>query len=190
MKKVGVLALLALGGALCGCGTAPNNNITTTAGGEWEAGLSGGGVLGSQLGFVTGFNVTDTTGVANEPLDITSFGVLNAQGCFPTGQDSNNGNVQSGVATLTTNSSGQVSGSMTYTITAPTGNILTLSTSPNGGVSGTSNGTPTTTGTLSNGVVWGTWTLQSSNTSCIGDAASPITGNFVMCQGAATCTVP
>ena len=189
MKKVAVLVLLVLGVLLCGCGTPPNNNITTTAGGEWEASLTGGGVLGSQLGFVTGFNVTDTTGTPNASLSITSFGFFNAQSCFPNGL---NVNSETGSATLITNSSGQVSGSMTYTISSTTSsNVLTLTAaSPSGGVSGTSNGTPTTTGTLSNGVVWGTWSLQSSDTSCIGTAASPITGNFIMCQGTATCTIP
>jgi len=77
-----------------------------------------------------------------------------------------------------------VTGTLTLTVQSitPAGNTLTL----NGNVTGTSNGTIGTTGTLSNGVVAGTWSL----TGGAGDPSCTGGGNFLMCQGAATCTVP
>jgi hypothetical protein len=57
-----------------------------------------------------------------------------------------------------------------------------------GVLTGTSNGTTTTTGTLSNGVVVGSWSLAPGSSA--DPACTPISSNaaFVMCQGAATCT--
>jgi predicted transcriptional regulator len=63
---------------------------------------------------------------------------------------------------------------------SPAGNTLTMS----GNVTGTSNGTPTTTGILSNGVVVGTWTLSGG----AGDSSCAGSGNFIMCQGTSTCS--
>ena len=90
-----------------------------------------------------------------------------------------------GSASFGTNTgTGQVTGTLTYNVqsSVPPGNLLTL----NGQLSGISNGTTTTLGTLSNGVVWGTWTLQPGPQSpdCSG------TGNFIMCEGTATCSIP
>jgi hypothetical protein len=62
------------------------------------------------------------------------------------------------------------------------GNVLTLT----GDLTGTSNGTTSTTGTLSNGVVVGTWTL----TGGAGDPSCTGNGDFLMCQGNNTCTAP
>jgi hypothetical protein len=186
MKKVfAVFILLALGLAVgsCGSGT-PTNAITTSTTGNWEAQLTGGTAQASQLNFVTGFNVTDTTGISNEPLDVTAFAFINNGKCFTNGT---NGTTWAGSATLITGSSGQVSGSLTFVVTSATSsNVLTLNTSPTGGVSGTSNGTTTTTGTLSGGIAWGTWQLTGGQ----GDPSCQGTGNFIMCQGTATCTIP
>ena len=156
MKKLAFLTLLALAFAVSSCGTSPNTNPTTStsATGFWEAQLVGGTGEASKLGFVTAFNVINIG-----PLDITSFGFFNAGACFANGVD---GSTEAGTAAFTTNiSTGQVTGSLTYTVTSsiPAGNILTLTT-PGGGLTGTSNGTTTTTGTLSNGVAVGTWAVN------------------------------
>jgi hypothetical protein len=195
MKKVAVLILIALELGVCGCGhTTPTNNITTTTAGNWEAQLIGGTGAASQLNFVTAFNVTDTTGVSNRPLDITGFSFFNAGACFTNGVGTS---TEAGTATLNTSSTGQVTGSLNFTVTSvtPAGDKLQLTTDPlnnlpPGGVSGTSNGTTTTTGTLSNGIVWGNWSLQTSNTGCVTTAPTTVYGTFIMCQGTSTCTVP
>jgi hypothetical protein len=180
MKKLAFLTLLALAFAISSCGnTTPTNVTNTQAAGNWEAQLTRLTGDATGLSFVTAFSVTNVG-----PLDITGFGFLNSGECFATGKDNE---TVSGSASFTTASTGQVTGQLTYTVNSitPAGNVLTL-TSPAGGLTGTSNGTTTTTGTLSNGVVQGTWTLTPGpNTpNCTG------TGNFLMCQGAATCTVP
>jgi len=185
MKKLAILAMLALEFAVCGCGANPPTTVTTTTSGNWEAQLFGGTGPTAQLNFVTSFNVTDTTGITNEPLDITGFGFFNAGSCFTLGPTAV---TESGTATLNTNSAGQVTGTLNLVVNSTTsGSVLTL----NGNLTGTSNGTTTTTGTLSNGVVVGNWTLTpgASDQSC----ATPANANsatFIMCQSAATCTVP
>ena len=183
MKKVAILALLALELAVSGCNTGtPSTTVTTTTSGNWEAEMTGGIGPASELNFVTAFAVTSTNGGSSQALNITGFGFINSAACFVSGE------TESGSASLTTNSTNQVSGSMTYTVTSgtPAGNVLTLTTSPNGGVSGTASGTPGTTGTLSNGVAWGSWTLTAGpdTPDCAGS------GTFIMCQGSNTCTVP
>jgi len=179
MKKLAILALLALELGVCGCGNStPKNSTTTTAAGNWEALLSGGKGAASLLNFVTTFNVTDTSGANNQPLDITGFSFFNAGACFANGTGTS---TETGSATLNTSGTNQVTGTLTFTVVSvtPAGNTLSLT----GNLTGTSNGTTTTTGTLSSGVVSGTWTLTGSS-DCTGG------GNFIMCQGADTCTVP
>ena len=191
MKKLALLLVLAVELAVCGCGNPPIKTVVTTnTSGNWEAQLFSNNAPVSDLNFVTSFNITNTTNttVSNEPLDITGFGFFNSGPCFDTGLTSE---TEVGTATLNTNNAGQVTGSLTFTITSTTipGNVLTLTTSPNGALTGISNGTTTTTGTLSKGVVVGTWTLKSSNSSC--NNSNPNNPNtFLMCQGAATCTPP
>jgi len=188
MKKVAFLILLALAVAVSSCGTGkPSTTVTTKTSGNWEARLLGGTGAASQLNFVTQFSVTTQNGGSSQAIDTTGFGFINATACFlPSTNQS-----YSGQATLNTNSSNQVSGSMTYTVTSgtPAGDVLTLTTGSNGGVSGTASGAPGTTGTLSNGVIWGTWTLQSSNPNCPNVTTSQ-NAPFVMCQGNVTCTIP
>jgi hypothetical protein len=192
MKNVAILAVLALELAVCSCGYyPPRNSITTTTTGNWEAQLLGGTGPTSQLNFVTSFNFTSFTGEGGQPLDITGFGFFNGGECFQIGEFAES---EEGSATLNTSTAGQVTGTMTYVVTSVTnGNVLTLSTADaahGGGVSGTSNGTTTTTGTLSNGVVWGTWTLKSPDPKSPCNIPQSAGNTFIMCQGTNTCTVP
>ncbi|MGB8061910.1 MAG: hypothetical protein WCF26_08450 [Candidatus Sulfotelmatobacter sp.] len=189
MKKLALLLVLAVELAVCGCGNPPIQTVvTTSSSGNWEAQLFSNNAPVSNLNFVTSFNITNTTGFPKEPLDITGFGFFNSGPCFDTGLTKE---TEVGTATLDTDNAGQVTGSFTFTITSITipGNVLTLTTSPNGALTGISNGTTTTTGTLSQGVVVGTWTLKSSNPSC-NNSNPNNTNTFLMCQGAATCTPP
>ncbi len=180
MKKLALLAtalLLAVGG----CGNIPPRSVTsTTAGGNWEAQLTGGTGQASLLNFVVSFTVTNTG-----PLDITGFAFLNSGACFATGL---NAATETGKATLNTVSSGFVTGSLDLTITSnnPPGNVLTLTTL-DGGLTGNSNGTTSTTGTLSNGVAIGTWQITGGkgDSSCDNQG-----GTFIMCQDKTTCSPP
>jgi hypothetical protein len=177
MKKLAFLTLLALAFAVSSCGNSTPTDVTNTqAGGNWEALLTGGTGEASKLNFVTAFSVTNSG-----PLDITGFGFINSGACFATGLNVEN---ESGTADFTTSSTNQVTGTLSFTVNSinPPGNTLALT----GNLTGTSNGTTTTTGTLSNGVVSGTWAL----TGGAGDPSCTGTGNFIMCQGKATCTVP
>lgn len=177
MRKLAILILLALGIAALACG---HSNlalpIETTTNGYWEAQLIGGIGDASQLNFVTNFSVTNTNGGSTEQLSIPSFEFINIQPCFLT-------QTPTGTADLTTNTENQVSGTITYTITSltPSGNVLTLTSTD---VSGSTNGATYTS--LTNGVVVGTWELKGGQGSsdCAGS------GTFVMCQGAATCSIP
>ena len=191
MKKLALLLVLAVELTVCGCGNPPIKTVVTTnTSGNWEAQLFSNNAPVSDLNFVTSFNITNTTNttVSNEPLQITGFGFFNSGACFDTGLTKE---TEVGTATLDTNNAGQVTGSLTLTITSTTipGNVLTLTTSPNGALTGVSNGTTTTIGTLSKGVVVGSWTLKSSNQSCNNPNTNG-TNTFVMCQGAATFTPP
>ncbi|MGA2099940.1 MAG: hypothetical protein ABSG34_02500 [Candidatus Sulfotelmatobacter sp.] len=180
MKKLALMVLV-LELAVCGCGNnTRSTTVTTSTSGNWEAQMIGG--MGPGLNFVTSFTVTSTTGFTPQPLDITGFGFFNEGACFSTGNDAE---TETGTATLNTAGSGAVTGGLTFTVNSTTipGNVLTL-TSVNG-LTGTSNGTTSTTGTLTNGIVVGTWSLTStSNSSCAGS------GTFIMCQGTSTCTPP
>lgn len=176
MKKLALMALLALEMLVCGCGNSTPTNVTNTqANGNWEAQLTGGSGQTALLNFVTTFNVVD-----QGPLNITGFGFFNSGACFATGTTAES---ESGNANFGTNSSNQVSGTLSMTITSTTtGSVLNLK----GNLTGTSNGTTTTTGTLSNGVVVGNWTITpgSSATTCTGIPQ----GTFIMCQNQTTCT--
>lgn len=182
MKKLAILMVLALELAVCGCGTTPPSTITNTQTvGNWEAKLSGGTGPASQLNFVTSFNVTN-----NGPLGDIIVGFYNDGSCFSTGE---NVTSESGTAAFTTNTqTDQVTGTLTLTVNSitPSGNILTL-TSYDGGLTGFSNGTSSTTGTLSSGVVVGTWALTGP---CASSETPPPSGTFVMCQGTTTCSPP
>ena len=175
MKKLALLALVALEICVSACGNnAPNSNIITQSGNSnWEATLSGGEGQDTLLNFGTSFSAGEGGGT----LDVTAFSFFNQGACFPAALTA------SGSAVLTTNSSDQVTGTLTFTVTSTT-STLTL----NGSVTGTSSGSTATTGNLSNGVVQGTWKLTSTDTNCVSSGTAG--GPFLMCQGAATCTVP
>jgi hypothetical protein len=180
MKKLAILLAIALELAVGGCGNnTPTSTITTTANtSAWEAQLTGGTGQASLLNFVVTFSV-NTTG----PLDVTGFAFFNQGACFAT---TANSQTVSGTTTLTTSNNLTVTGPFSLTIKSNSNsNSLALT----GTVTGTSNGTTTTIGTLSNGVVTGTWTLNSSDSNCTGGGSSPPSGTFIMCQGAATCSV-
>lgn len=182
MKKVVILLVMALEFAVCGCSyNTPRTSPLTQTAGNWEAQLvTPAGGQASLLNFVVGMSVISGGG-----MDITGFAFFNQGACFSTGLTAQ---TETGNASFTTNvSTGLVTGDLTLTITSTTnGSVLKLTTYPNG-LTGTSNGTLTSTGTLSNGVAVGTWTLTpgSSATGCTAQ-----TGTFIMCQGAATCTPP
>ena len=182
MKKLAILMVLALELAVCGCGTTPPSTVTNTQTvGNWEAKLIGGTGAASQLNFVTSFNVTN-----NGPLGDIIVGFYNDGACFSTGE---NVTSESGTAAFTTNTqTDQVTGTLTLTVNSitPQGNALTL-TSYDGGLTGISNGTSSTTGTLSSGVVVGTWGLTGP---CVSGETPPPSGTFVMCQGTTTCSPP
>jgi len=183
MKKSAILVLLALELVVSGCGGGSSTTSTaTTNANNWEAELSGGTGSASELSFVTEFTVSDTVSGTTQPLNIIGFGFINQGACFVSGQ------TETGNASLTTGSTDNVAGSMTYTVKSgvPSGNTLTLTTSPNGGVSATSSGNSATTGNLSSGIVWGDWKLTGGQ----GDASCAGSGTFIMCQNAATCTIP
>jgi hypothetical protein len=206
MKQLAIITLFALALALYGCSTTTIRNanqiITNISSGNWEAQLTGGIGSVAGLNFVTQFTVTNTTGQNTAALDITGFSFINAGSCFGNNLGAAAAS-EAGSSTLNTDSTGQVSGSMDFAVTssaaggAQAGNVLMLTTAsitengialPPGGVSGTSSGTSTTTGTLSHGVVWGNWSLTSTDTKCI--PTSPVYGAFIMCQGVASCSIP
>jgi len=176
MTKFSLVVLLALALLLSGCG-ATNNTTTnndTSASGSWEAQLTGGTDQASLLNFVSTFSVTNSG-----PIDVTGFAFFNAGSCFNNGTDAES---VSGDATLVTSSTSAVTGTLNMTIASSTnGSVLTLT----GDLTGTSSGTSTTSGTLSNGVVVGSWSLTpgAKATGC-----NAGTGDFVMCQGKATCS--
>jgi len=177
MKKLALVVLLAVELVVCGCGATNNtsNTTDTQATGNWEALLTGGTDQASLLNFVTTFTVTNSG-----PLDITGLAFFNQGACFATGTDAENA---TGNANFSTSSTNTVNGTLNLTVTSATnGSVLTLNP---GSLTGNSNGTTTTTGTLSNGVVIGTWTLT-PGTGVKGCNAAQ--GNYLLCQNATTCT--
>jgi len=178
MKKLLItLMVLALELSVCACGSSPTtstvNNTTTT--GNWEAQLTGGTEQASLLNFVVTFTVTNSG-----PLDITGLGFFNQSACF---SNLAADQTETGTASFTTSNAGQVTGTLSLNVKSNTnGTVLALT----GQLTGTSNGTTTTVGSLSKGVVVGTWTLTPGTNA---SSCNSGTGNFVMCQGAATCSV-
>ena len=185
MRRLAILVLLALEFAVCGCANNTPSTVTNTSTtGNWEAQLinpSGG--QASLLNFVVSFNVTNSG-----PLKIIGFGFFNDNTCFA--KDFNS-QTEIGNASFTTDSAGHVTGTLSLKITSSTtGSVLTLTSNPDG-LTGTSNGTTTTTGTLSNGKVVGTWTLTPGATASAKgcNAVNAPDATFVMCQNAPCSTV-
>ena len=180
MKKLAILFVLAPALFVCACGgRTVTPTPTTQTNGNWEAQLTNGSGQSSLLNFVVAFSVNNTG-----PLNIAGLSFFNQNSCFQTGL---NTETESGTATLSTSNAETVSGPFTLTVTAAgTGTKLIL----NGTISGTSNGTTTSTGTLSSGSVVGTWYLEpgaNADSSCVGIPQSN-NATFIMCQGATTCT--
>jgi hypothetical protein len=150
MKKFALLALVALEILVCACGTSTNSTTpvtTTSASGNWQASLVGGRGQSGALDFVTSFSV----GQGGGTLSFTALTFLTTNSCFVSGQS------VSGNATLTTDSSNNVTGTLNITVNSgtPSGNSLILSGTT---VTGTSN-----KGVLTSGKVTGTWTLTGGN---------------------------
>jgi hypothetical protein len=152
MKKVAIFGLLALELAFSGCGSSSPTTAASDTSGVWQAVMSGGAGEASALSFVTKFSVN-----GDGSLTISSFNFLNTdpQACFVSGQ------TESGTANVSTDSTGLVTGTVTYVVQSgtPAGNTLTLT--------GTENGTTIT----------GTWALTGSG-ACTGS------GNFTMTRSA------
>ena len=181
MKKLAILMVLALELAVAGCGTTTPTVTNTSTSGNWEAQLIGGTGEASKLNFITAFNVENSG-----PLSDITIAFINQGACFATPTDGPT-TTESGTAAFTTNTAtNQVTGTLTLTVSSNlSGNQLVLTSYPNG-LTGTSNGTTTTTGVLSNGVVVGTWQLTGGS----GDPSCAGTGTFLMCQGTNSCVAP
>jgi hypothetical protein len=182
MKKFAILLVMALEVALGACAyNAPRQQAITSTAGNWETQLINGTGQASLLNFVVGMSV-----ITNGGLDITGFSFFNQNACFTTGltAESEAGNV----SFTTNNTTGQVVGSLNLTVTSnTTGSVLELNSDPNG-LTGVSNATLNTPGTLSNGVAVGNWKLTPG--SGAGSGCTAQSGRFLMCQGATTCSPP
>jgi hypothetical protein len=165
MKKLAILALLALEIIVCSCGNSTTTTTTqTSAGGKWQVVMLGGTGQSSALDFITSF----TVGSGGGTLSVTTLSFLNTQACFVSNATA------SGSAVLTTDSSNNVTGTLTYSVVSgvPAGNTLTLDGTA---VTGTAS-----SGALSGGKVTGNWTL----TGAAGDSSCTGGGTFTMTQSA------
>jgi len=177
MKKLAILIVMALEIAVCGCGASKNTSteVNTSTSGNWEAQLTGGTAQASLLNFTINFSVTNSG-----PLDITNLSFFNQGACFGT---TINDTKETGTANFSTASNGTVNGTLDLTVNSTSSsNSLALT----GTLTGNSSATAGTAGTLSNGVVVGTWTLSGG----AGDPSCTGSGTFLMCQGNNTCTAP
>lgn len=158
MKEVAILLLLAL--MLNGCGST-TATVQTASGGVWQSEMVGGEITG--LSFVTQF-----TAASDGTLSVSNFQFLTQVdgGCFPvTLQTSPTGNLQA-----TYNAADQVVPPLSFSfVVQGMGNTLTLTGTS---MTGTLN---TTTNTLSNGIILGTWKVQ-------GGTGCNTSGQFTMTQ--------
>lgn len=148
MKKFAIILLVALELAVAGCGSS-QTTAAADASGTWQAVLTGGAGEGSVLSFNTKFSVNNDGSVS-----VSSISFLTVGTCFVSGQTG------SGTATLTTDSTGLVTGDVTFIVQSgtPAGNTLTL------------------TGTESGSTITGNWTLTggAGSDDCVGG------GDFTM----------
>jgi hypothetical protein len=189
-KQLAILGVLALQLAVLSCGNSvPYNTIATSTNGNWEAKLLGGTGQAAELNFVVGIQLTNNFGTL-EPVIVSGLGFFNSSKCFQPSSVNGATSVNvNGNAEFTATSSAQITGTLSLTVNSitPPGNTLVLTAAPpNGGLSGTSSGTTSTVGTLTNGVAWGTWQLTGGQ----GDASCAGGGTFLMCQSGVTCTIP
>ena len=185
MRRLAFLVLLALEFAVCGCANNTPSTVTNTStAGNWEAQLiNPTGGEASLLNFIVSFKVKNSG-----PLSIDGFSFFNDNTCFAKDFKSQ---TETGNASFTTDSTGHVKGTLSLKITSSTtGSVLTLTSNPDG-LTGTSNGTTTTIGTLSNGQVVGTWTLTPGATASAKgcNAVNAPDATFVMCQNLPCSTV-
>jgi hypothetical protein len=170
-----VVPFLLIAIALSSCGSSNNTNLTAqqaqaAAGGVWSAEVVGGEGSISGFSFITDFNLTDTGA-----LTINYFQFLTTESgsdaCFPA-----DGGSESGTITLSNvnGSNFQVNGTFSFKVQA-NGNTLTL----NGALTGTA----TTTGTLTDGSVTGTWSITGSP-----HCTDTKGGTFTMTQSTTTTT--
>jgi hypothetical protein len=131
MKKFAILGLMAMALVLSSCGNDQTAAAADTSG-NWQAVLTGGAGEASVLSFNTSFSVNN-----DGSLSVSNLAFLTTGTCFVSG------GTASGTATVTTDSTGLVTGSVNYVVQSgsPAGNTLTLV--------GTEDGTTIT----------GTWTL-------------------------------
>jgi hypothetical protein len=164
MKELAILLSLVL--MLSGCGN--TNSVQAGVGGIWSASLTGGDGEASGFSFVAQFTLSGSS-LSFSSLQFINFNQTGNQqeSCFPLSPPTSS---DTGTSQLSANSAGQVTGTMSITVTSG-GNTLTLTSTT---VSGTIN---TTTNVLSNGVVTGNW-MVTGTTGCSG------VGTFTMTQTA------
>ena len=162
MKKLAIVALLAVGCFLAGCGTS-TTPLTQNAGGNWEATLVGENAGINVFNFVTTFTVTNS-GV----LQVSYLGFLTTGPCFALTGEQVGGNF------TITSAADDPTATANVTFTVQGASLLSMT--------GTALGT---TNTATNVTTWtsvtGTWTLTGGN-NCAG------TGTFTMCPNAETCS--
>ena len=174
MKKlaiVGLLALLAVGFFLAGCGT--TKTPAQEAGGNWEATFAAGDPPVNQtlFNFETSFSVS-----GSGALVVTNLNFLTAGPCFAA---SGLGATVGGKWDVTSAPSDPIAqANVTFTVQGG-GNTLSLT----GTATGVEN---TVTQVASWNSVTGSWALT-GNSNCIGSATAP-GGTFKMCPNATTCT--
>jgi len=144
MKKITAIALLGLSLILSSCGA--NSHLVGNINGLWKATLSSSGAD-------TFTFMTDLTVNADGSLGSTSFNLtLNSTPCtFPS-------TTESGSFTISGNFNGQVSGTFHYVIESTGVEVNTL----------------TLDGTVSGGVISGTWKVTGATANCTGN------GTFTM----------
>lgn len=143
MKKLAVAMLLMMGLAMVGCGSNSNNGGNIN--GNWTATLAD---TSQNPVFNLSMHLTDN---GNGTVNVANLTFSSNSSCFVSGT------TETGTFGLTGNFNGNVSGTFGMTITSgsPSGNVLTL------------------TGTVNGGTVSGKWTLTGS-AECTGS------GNFTM----------
>lgn len=189
MKKLAFLALLAIAAMLSSCGSNQIQELPTSSiSGNWEAQLTGGTGMVSNLNFLINFNLFVTNNSPTQNVNVNDFSWLNSNSCFPPVP-----NVTPPAVQLTNNINNQtITGSIVFTIKSPTGTILNLSADPNAAPpTGQLLATATSSnGVVTNGGVNGMWWLTPgtgpNDKSCsAGSESSPLP--FIMCQNATTC---
>ncbi len=162
MKRLALVALLALEMMVGGCGgSGTTNTATTTASGTWQAVLTGGVGEAATLSFVTEFTVNGDGSLNISNIEFITGG---STSCFQSGATA------SGSLNVTTTNN-IVTGPLSFTVQSgvPAGNTLTL------------------TGTETGPTITGTWNLTGSAT-CSDSSTTGPTRSFTMCQGSGACT--